>query len=98
MDLEHFFRDLEKYQPWLSASAREAWKEFSESAKDLCKVTPGLVRWELHTLVSAAIRAQAERQSPEGLSFETSQLLQKETAAPPKVIFLVCLSVRQSVS
>ena len=59
--------------------------DFTMFSKNLCQVRYDLCKWELHILLSAAIRAPAERPSPEDISAETSHLLEKETGVPSKV-------------
>ena len=86
LDLEHLFRDLPKYKRWVTASAWEEWEKFIESSPSLLK--SDAVKWEIDSLVSAAIRADYARNHAqrESLSPETVQLLAKETAIPAKVM------------
>ena len=86
LDLEHLFRDLPKYKRWVSASAWEEWEKFIETSA--CLLKSDAVKWELDSLVSAAVRADYARNQAqkESLSTETLQLLVKETAIPAKVM------------
>jgi len=86
LDLEHLFRDLPKYKQWLSASAWENWEEFIATSAELV-LNPIPIKWELSSLVSAAITAAHARSQShsESISLETTQLLAKETAVPKKV-------------
>lgn len=87
MDLERLLRDLPKYKPWLSAVAWEAWEEFCTATEQLSASC--LDQWELPKLVSDAIVAtEARKGRPSAtVSHETSQILDKESAAPTKVFF-----------
>ena len=88
MDLERLLRDLPKYKPWLSAVAWEAWEEFCTATEQLS--VSCLDQWELPKLVSDAIVAtEARKGRPSAtVSHETSQILDKESAAPTKVFFM----------
>ena len=90
MDLDHFLQDLRKYKPWLSAVAWEAWEEFRTSTDEL--TVSRLNSWDLPKLVSDAILAAEARKGHVGASIsnETTQILDKESAEPTKVLFLEC--------
>ena len=97
IDLDHLLRDLQKYKPWLSVSAWEAWEQFMSTSSELSQLSVHPAHWMLPTLVSAAITASYARAQlqPESISTETTQLLAKETAVPAKVIYacLYCTSI-----
>ena len=86
LDLEHLFRDLPKYKRWVTATAWEEWEKFIETSPSLLK--SDAVKWEMDSLVSAAVRADYARNQAqkESLSPETIQFLVKETAIPAKVM------------
>ena len=71
LDLEHFFRDLQKCKPWLSATAWEAWECFTATSDDLFSSQLADVQWRLPELVSAAIIA--------------AQASMQDSPVPPKV-------------
>jgi hypothetical protein len=87
--LEHFFRDLQKYKPWFSATAWEAWESFMATFDDFLSSPSADVQWRLPELVSAAIiAAQAHVQDSPSLYTGTAHVLEKESAVPPKVCVL----------
>lgn len=82
LDLEHLFRDLPKYKPWLSATSWEAWEQFM--ATDLLKQEEQ--NWRLHSLLASAIKALENRSEPSTcISADTRALLAKETDTPAPV-------------
>lgn len=89
LDLQHFFQDLQKYKPWLSTAAWEAWEDFTATSADLSSPSVYL-HWGLPDLVSAAITAaHARSQDASSLCTETTRILEKETAVPAKVFMRV---------
>lgn len=84
LDLEHFFRDLQKYKPWLSASAWNAWEDFRANAADLTSISKSCP-WEMPSLVSAAIIAAADTHLDQPLAADITALIAKETQVPSKV-------------
>lgn len=89
LDLDRFLQDLPKYKPWLSAVAWEAWEEFHITTNEL-RVSR-LNSWDLPKLVSDAIIAAEARKGHVGASVsnETTQILDKESATPTKVLFQI---------
>ena len=83
LDLERFYQDLPKYNPYLSLLARDHWEQFKSANPTTLKNTT-LLRWELPALYSAAIHSPP-LQEKEQVSHETSSLLQKEVATPKRV-------------
>lgn len=86
MDLERLLQDLPKYKPWLSAIVWEAWEEFCTTTEKLS--VSSLNPWELPKLVSDAVIATEVRKRHLGafVSNEISQILDKESAIPTKVL------------
>jgi len=92
--LEHFYRDLPKYLPYLSPIACDHWKDF-KSLNPL-SITAKDITWELPTLVSAAIlSSQSAAQHDDPISHETMRLLDKEVATPKLVC---CIATYLTVS
>lgn len=81
-------RDLQKYKTWLSSTAWEQWEKFVADSGELSELSSDRSYWELPVLVSAAITAAClhKQQVSETLSDSTTTLMEKETAAPAKVI------------
>ena len=87
LDLEHFFRDLQKYKPWLSASAWNAWEDFRANAAELTSTSKSSP-WEMPSLVSAAIISAADAADAhlnESLAADITALIARETQIPSKV-------------
>ena len=90
LDLEHFYRDLPKYLPYLSPLACDHWKDFE--LLNSSSIAVGDVTWGLPTLVSAAILSrQSTTEHDHPISRETLRLLDKEVATPKPVCCLICL-------
>lgn len=87
LDVENFFKDLPKYKPWLTPSAREDWVEFEKNVNDLKTLNPAGERWPLPALLSASIVScdECSQAVSSTLDFDTAVLLDKETTQPPKV-------------
>ena len=85
MDLPRLLNDIPKYKPWVSDANWVHWEEFMKEASNL--ETPKYNTWELHTLVSAAIKSSRVQPSVP-ISKELQTILEKESAVPPKVITL----------
>lgn len=86
LDLEHLFRDLLKYRPYLSPHGWAAWEDFKTNSADLTS-TSASCPWEMPSLVSAAIRAAADTHlhRVEPVTANVTALLEKETRVPSKV-------------
>lgn len=97
IDLPRFLNDLQKYRQWLSPAARADWEQFRSTSDQISSVKA--IPWEMHTLVSTAIRSTCNIATPPTLSSELVDVLEKEKAAPKKVnFFLNVLSYNTIVS
>ena len=83
MDLLRFLSDLPKYQTWLSPAAWAHWEQFRSTSDELSSVK--IMPWEMHKLVSMAVRSACTTATPPVLSPELINVLEKEKAAPKKV-------------
>lgn len=91
MDPERLTVDIPKYKPYLSQSSWVHWEEFLAKLEDVNKLKSQL--WTLPQLLSESIKASLQRKENKGpdqaISQETLTLLEKETAAPPPVSYIL---------
>ena len=69
--------------PYLSQLSQEHWEQF-RSANPTTLSSPNLLKWELPSLYTAAIRSP-QLQVRDQISESTSSFLQKEVATPKRV-------------
>jgi len=82
LDLDRVIADLQKYKPFLSPQAGQAWEDFAENSKNLGEVS-GDAFWEMPALVLA--HKYSPNAAVESVSEATTTLIEKETRVPKGV-------------